>query len=116
MTWKISGFYTSGSGNLKNGEATGFDGIVPDQQFAGGGFLGNPALADRGLINNTFEGGGINFLNREAIPLSGTDLFLFGPNSLIPSMRAGLFEGQANFDNPGILLLTPASTRRLPPN
>jgi hypothetical protein len=31
-------------------------------------------------------------------------VFLFGPNSLMPSMRPGLFEGQANFVNPGLLL------------
>jgi hypothetical protein len=115
MTWKISGFYTSGQGNLNNGRATGFDGIVPNQQFAGGGFLGNPALADRGLIDNQFEGGGINFLNREAIPLTGTGVFLFGPNSLMPTMRAGLFEGQANFDNPGIQLYNAGFDAKITP-
>lgn len=115
MTWKISGFYTSGQRDLKNGQATGFDGIVPNQQFAGGGFLGNPALADRGLINNAFEGGGINFLNREIVPLTGTGLFLFGPNSLMPTMRAGLFEGQANFDNPGILLFNAGFDAKVAP-
>jgi len=115
MTFKISGFYTSGERHLASGEATGFDAIVPNQQFAGGGFLGNPALADRGLINNDFEGGGINFLNREPIPLTGTGLFLFGPNSLIPSMRAGLFEGQANFDNPGILLVNGGYDAKITP-
>ena len=104
MKWRISGLYASGDGNPRDGRATGFDAIVPNQQFAGGGFLGSPGLADRGLINNAFAGGGTNFLNREAIPLTGTGLDLFGPNSLLPSMRAGLFEGQANFVNPGILL------------
>jgi hypothetical protein len=115
MRWKISGFYTSGERNLKSGEATGFDAIVPNQQFAGGGFLGNTALADRGLINNEFEGGGINFLNREPIPLSSTGLFLFGPNSLIPSMRGSLFESQANFDNPGILLFNAGFDAKVTP-
>jgi hypothetical protein len=115
MTWKISGFYASGDGNLNDGRATGFDGIVPNQQFAGGGFLGNPALADRGLLNNEFEGGGINFLNREAVPLSGTGVFLFGPNSLMPTMRAGLFEGQANFVNPGILLYNAGFDAKITP-
>lgn len=104
MIWKVSAFYTSGDGDLDDGTARGFDAIVPNQQFAGGGFLSNAALADRGLINNRFLGGGINFLNRSPIPLTGTGLMLFGPNSLIPSMRAGFFEGQANFINPGILL------------
>jgi hypothetical protein len=115
MTWKISAFYTSGERNLRGGHATGFDGIVPNQQFAGGGFLGNPALADRGLINNQFEAGGINFLNREGIPLTGTELTLFGPNSLIPAMRAGAFEGQANFINPGILLYNAGFEAKITP-
>ncbi len=104
MTWKTSFFYTSGDGDINDGRARGFDAIVPNQQFAGGGFLGNANLADRGLINNLFLGGGTNFLNRSPIPLTGTGLTLFGVNSFIPSMRAGLFEGQSNFINPGILL------------
>jgi hypothetical protein len=115
MTFRVSGFYASGDGNLNDGRATGFDAIVPNQQFAGGGFLGNPSLADRGLINNRFEGGGTNFLNREAFPLTGTGLFLFGPNSLLPSMRAGLFEGQANFINPGILLVNAGLDAKITP-
>src|ERR1700755_472843 len=102
MVYKLSGFYTSGDRDLRDGQANGFDGIVPNQQFAGGGFLGNPALSDRGLLNNGFAGGVINFLNREAVPLSGTAVNLFAPNNLMPTMRAGLFEGQANFLNPGI--------------
>src|SRR4249920_3282264 len=115
MEWKASFFYTSGDKKLNDGHANGFDGIVPNQQIAGGGFLGNPALADRGLLNNAFAAGGINFLNREPVPLTGTGLVLFGPNSLMPTMRAGLFEGQANFVNPGILLLNAAFNARITP-
>jgi hypothetical protein len=115
MEFKVSAFYTSGDGNLNDGQANGFDGIVPNQQFAGGGFLGNPALADRGLLNNAFAAGGINFLNREAIPLTGTGVFLFGPNSLMPTLRAGLFEGQANFVNPGTLLYNAAFNAKITP-
>lgn len=115
MTWRASAFYASGDGNLNDGRATGFDAIVPNQQFAGGGFLGNPALADRGLLNPLFTAGGTNFLNREAIPLTGTGLMLFGPNSLLPSMRAGLFEGQANFVNPGILLFNAGFDAKITP-
>jgi hypothetical protein len=115
MEYKISAFYTSGDKNLNDGHANGFDGIVPNQQFAGGGFLGNPALADRGLLNNAFAGGGINFLNREPIPLTGTGLLLFGLNSLMPTMRASLFEGQANFVNPGILLFNAAFLAKVTP-
>jgi hypothetical protein len=115
MEWKASVFYTSGDRDLNDGRARGFDGIVPNQQFAGGGFLGSASLADRGLINNAFAGGGTNFLNREPVPLTGTGLVLFGPNSLMPTMRAGLFEGQANFVNPGILLFNAAFNARLTP-
>jgi len=115
MTWKASFFFASGDGNVSGGRATGFDAIVPDQQFAGGGFLGSQALADRGLINNQFEGGGVNFLNREAIPLTGTGVFLFGLDSLLPNMRAGLFEGQANFVNPGILVYNAGMDAKITP-
>jgi hypothetical protein len=115
MEYKASVFYTSGDKNLNDGHANGFDGIVPNQQFAGGGFLGNASLADRGLLNNAFAGGGTNFLNREPVPLTGTGLLLFGPNSLMPTMRAGLFEGQANFVNPGILLFNAAFNAKITP-
>jgi len=114
-TFKVSGFYTSGDRNLNDGHANGFDGIVPNQQFAGGGFLGNPALADRGLLNNAFAGGGINFLNREAVPLSDTGVNLFAPNNLMPTMRSGLFEGQANFLNPGISLVNAGFIAKITP-
>ncbi|MGH9673912.1 MAG: hypothetical protein ACRD44_12085, partial [Bryobacteraceae bacterium] len=102
--YKASFFFTSGDDDINDGRAKGFDGIIPNQQFAGGGFLGPGPLADRGLINPLFEGGGTNFLNRQVVPLTGTGVFLFGLNSLIPSMRPGLFQGQANFVNPGIML------------
>jgi len=115
MEFKASAFYTSGDHRLNDGQANGFDGIVPNQQFAGGGFLGSAALADRGLINNAFAAGGTNFLNREPVPLTGTGLVLFGPNSLMPTMRAGLFEGQANFVNPGILLFNAGVNAKLTP-
>lgn len=114
-TYRASFFFTSGDNALNDGRARGFDAIVPNQQFAGGGFLGDRALADRGLINNAFEGGGTNFLNRQAIPLTGTGLLLFGPNSLIPNLRAGLFQGQANFINPGLVLLNAGMDARLTP-
>ena len=116
--WKIfraSAFYTSGDKDINDGRARGFDAIVPNQQFAGGGFLGNASLADRGLINNAFEGGGTNFLNRQAIPLTGTGVVLFGPNSLIPNLRAGLFQGQANFINPGIFLVNVGFDAKITP-
>ncbi len=114
-TFRLSAFYTSGDKDMNDGQARGFDAIVPNQQFAGGGFLGSASLADRGLINNAFEGGGTNFLNRQAIPLTGTGVLLFGPNSLIPNLRAGLFQGQANFINPGIFLINAGFDAKITP-
>ena len=113
--YKASVFFTTGDDDLGDMRAKGFDGIVPNQQFAGGGFLGNPALADRGLLNQVFEGGGTNYLNRQFIPLTGTALTLFGPNSLIPNMRAGLFQGQTNFINPGVALANVGMDAKITP-
>ncbi|MBM3813160.1 MAG: hypothetical protein FJW20_16170 [Acidimicrobiia bacterium] len=113
--FRTSFFMSTGDNDVNDGVAKGFDGIVPNQQFAGGGFLGNPALADRGLINNVFEGGGTNFLNRQFIPLTGTGVTLFGLNSLMPTMRAGLFQGQANFINPGVMLANVGMDAKLTP-
>jgi hypothetical protein len=115
QVFKLSTFYTSGDRDLFDSKAGGFDGIVPNQQFAGGGFLGNPTLADRGLQNNLFEGGGTNFLNRQPIPLTGTGVVLFGLNSLMPTMRAGLVQGQANFVNPGVWLFNAGYDAKLTP-
>jgi hypothetical protein len=115
LIYKGSFFFTSGDGDLNDGRARGFDAIVPNQQFAGGGFLGNASLADRGLINNVFEGGGTNFLNRQLVPLTGAGVFLFGPNSLIPNLRSSPFQGQANFINPGILLFNAGVDAKLTP-
>ncbi len=116
MTCKVSALLTSGDRDLDDGQRDGFDAIVPNQQFAGGGFLGNPALADRGLINNAFAAGGTNFLNRQPIPLTGTGVLLFGAEQ--PDARPcapGLFEGQANFINPGILLFNAGLDAKITP-
>ncbi|HBY62795.1 MAG TPA: hypothetical protein DEH78_23475, partial [Solibacterales bacterium] len=113
--YKASVFFTSGDGDVNDGRARGFDAIVPNQQFAGGGFLGVQDKADRGLINNVFEGGGTNFLNRQLVPLTGTGVLLFGINSLIPNLRSSVFQGQANFINPGILLFNAGMDAKVTP-
>ena len=61
--YRVSFFYATGDDDINDGTAKGFDAIVDNPQFAGGGFLGNPTLADRGLLNPLFEGGGTNFLS-----------------------------------------------------
>ena len=113
--YRVSFFYASGDDDINDGVARGFDAIVDNPQFAGGGFLGNPALADRGLLNPLFEGGGTNLLNRQTIPLTGAGVALFSFNSLLPSLRSNKFQGQANFLNPGVMIFNAGTDAKLTP-
>ena len=113
--YRVSFFYASGDDDINDGVAGGFDAIVDNPQFAGGGFLGNPALADRGLLNPLFEGGGTNLLNRQTIPLTAAGVALFSFNSLLPSLRSNKFQGQANFLNPGVMIFNAGTDARLTP-
>jgi hypothetical protein len=82
--YRVSVFYTSGDNQPRDGRARGFDSIVDLPNFAGGLF---------------------SFWNREAIRLLGSGILLTSPGSLIPSLRSSKEEGQANFVNPGILIV-----------
>jgi hypothetical protein len=84
MRYRISAFYTSGDANPRDSRARGFDSIVDLPNFAGGLF---------------------SYWDREGIRLLGSGVLLTTPGSLIPSLRANKEEGQANFVNPGILLV-----------
>jgi hypothetical protein len=81
---KASFFYASGDANPRDGRARGFDAILDSPNFAGGIF---------------------SLWNREGIRLTGTGVLLTPPDSLLPSLRSNKDEGQANFVNPGILLV-----------
>ena len=81
--FKGSVFYASGDAHPRDGEARGFDAIEDFPEFAGGIF---------------------SLWNREGIRLTGSDVLLTTPNSLLPSLRSSKDEGQANFVNPGIFL------------
>ncbi|HKV03548.1 MAG TPA: carboxypeptidase-like regulatory domain-containing protein [Candidatus Acidoferrales bacterium] len=84
VRFKGSLFYASGSGNPRSGQARGFDAIEEFPEFAGGIF---------------------SLWNREGIRLTGTGVNLTSPDSLLPSLRSNKDEGQANFVNPGLLLV-----------
>lgn len=84
VRYRISGFYTSGDKNPRDGTARGFDSIFDDSNFAGGFF---------------------SFWSREGIRLTSTGVGLVQGGSLIPSLRSSKLEGQANFVNPGIALI-----------
>ncbi len=79
LRWKLSWFWSSGDSDPTDGEATGFDSILDNPNFAGGGF---------------------SFISRQGLGLLGVSLF--SPNSLLPSMRSNKLQGQANFVNPGV--------------
>ena len=83
IRYRVSTFYTSGDANPRDRRARGFDTIEDLPNFAGGLF---------------------SFWNREGIRLTGSDVLIKSPGSLIPALRASPEEGQANFVNPGIFL------------
>jgi len=94
VRYKVAAFYASGDGNPRDGRATGFDTIVDDPSFAGGIF---------------------SFWDREELRLPGTGIALTPGDSLLPSMRTSKTEGQANFVNPGIVLVNAGANFDLTP-
>ncbi len=80
--FRVSGFYASGDHNVNNREASGFDTIVDDVNFAGGPF---------------------SFWVHNGIKLFGVNLKQ--PDSLVPDLRTSKTQGQANFVNPGLILV-----------
>jgi len=91
--YKFSFFYASGNGNPTGHTATGFDSIQDNTNFAGSQF---------------------NYFNRVGIGLTGTQVPLINPGSLLPDLRDKL-QGQANFVNPGLLLYNIGADLKLTP-
>jgi hypothetical protein len=84
IRYKASLFYASGDGNSTDGTAHGFDTIVDNPNFTGGPF---------------------SWYVHQGFNLAGTAVNLKQRNSLVPDLRTSKTEGQANFVNPGVLLL-----------
>jgi hypothetical protein len=82
---RIAYLYSSGDRNPTDRTANGFDSILDNPAFAGGGF---------------------SFWNRFGILLPGTGVALVNRGSLIPDLRSSKDEGQPNFVNPGLRLLS----------
>lgn len=91
---RASGFFASGDANPRDHVARGFDAISEAQNFAGGIF---------------------SFFNREGIRLTGTGVGLVAPDSFLPNLRSSKDEGQANFVNPGILLVNAGADFKVTP-
>jgi hypothetical protein len=79
--FRVSGFYASGDGNINGHQATGFDSILDNTNFAGSQF---------------------SFWGRQQIPIFGVNLVQ--RNSLYDDLRSSKIQGQSNFVNPGLWL------------
>ena len=84
IRYKASAFYASGDHKATDGTATGFDSIVDNPNFTGGPF---------------------SWYVHQGFNLGGTSVNLKQEDSLLPDLRTSKTEGQANFVNPGVLLL-----------
>jgi hypothetical protein len=80
--FRLSGFWASGDGDINNHQATGFDTVLENPNFAGGEF---------------------SFWQRQQIPLFGVNLTQ--RNSFVPDLRSSKIQGQSNFVNPGLWLV-----------
>jgi hypothetical protein len=82
---RLGFFRASGDDDPFDRDAEGFEAIVPNPNFAGGGF---------------------SFWNRLGIRLPATGVGLVHRGSLLPDLTSSKDEGQPNFVNPGIEILT----------
>jgi hypothetical protein len=81
---KFTFFWASGDDKPFDDRNRGFDSILDNPNFAGGGF---------------------SYWVRQGIPLTSTSLELKGRNSIVPALRSSKIEGQPNYVNPGLFLL-----------
>lgn len=82
---RLGFFYATGDRHPRDRDAHGFDSIFDSASFAGGGF---------------------SFFNRLGIKLAGSGVALIERGSLLPSLRSSKDEGQPNYVNPGVRLVT----------
>ena len=80
---KLTFFWSSGDDKPLDGRGRGFDSILDNPNFAGGGF---------------------SYWVRQGIGLPTTSLELTGRNSIVPALRSSKIEGQPNYINPGLFL------------
>ncbi len=82
---RVAVFYSSGDDDVFDRKANGFDAIFSNPNFLGGGF---------------------SFWNRLGIRLAGTGVGLVQRGSLIPDLNSSKDEGQPNFVNPGVQIIS----------
>jgi hypothetical protein len=82
---RVALFYASGDKTPRDRKASGFDAIFDSPAFAGGGF---------------------SFFNRLGIRLAGTGVALVERGSLLTSLRSSKDEGQPQYVNPGVQIVS----------
>lgn len=95
MRYQTSVYFASGDDDSRDGDANGFDSILDNPKVAGGEF---------------------SWFNRQSIRI--TDRGGAGLNqrlSLVPDLRSNKFLGQANFVNPGLLLVNVGAAAEVTP-
>ena len=95
LRYQTSVYFASGDDNARDGQANGFDSIQDNPKVAGGEF---------------------SYFNRQTIRI--TDRGGAGLNqrlSLVPDLRSNKFLGQANFVNPGLLLVNVGASAEVTP-
>jgi hypothetical protein len=92
--YRLGGLISSGEDEVTDKRAAGFDAIVDGGDFAGGPF---------------------SYWSRTPLSLPGTAVLLKGPASVMPNVRSSRLEGQANFVNPGLILVNTGVDVRLTP-
>jgi hypothetical protein len=95
LRYQTSVYFASGDDNPRDGHGTGFDTILDNPKVAGGEF---------------------SFFNRQSIRI--TDRGGAGLNqvlSLVPDLRSSKIQGQANFVNPGLLLVNAGASAEMTP-
>jgi hypothetical protein len=91
---KATFFWASGDDKPSDGRGRGFDSILDNPNFAGGGF---------------------SYYVRQGIPLPTTSLELKSRNSLLPALRSSKIEGQPNYVNPGVFIFGIGAEAELTP-
>lgn len=89
---RLFGLWASGDNNPRDGDAKGFDAIVDAPNFGGGAF---------------------SYWNSQGLKFVGTSLT--NPGSPLADLQTSKTQGQANFVNPGVLLLGAAVDVELTP-
>jgi hypothetical protein len=84
IRFKTTALFATGDSNPTDGRATGFDSIVDNTNFFGGPF---------------------SYYVRQGFNLAGTSVAAKQRFSVLPDLRTSKTQGQANFVNPGVLLL-----------